>query len=401
MKNVYYEKKLSTDEIGNIDKKLLYIIGVELKRKRLNKKKVLADYKCGCSLSYLSKIERGKIVPKMQVLNDYCQQNNISKKELQNMMDIDQRLDEFIYYLASGSLDLLFDCVSMYAKFDNYKTKILEMLYGVARDDLDFVKLRLFECVGVIDSLIGRDRNLIIFFSMWAKRKTGLYLDALLKMKNYDFDNNDNDALKALINREILICGLLSATVNPFEINCKSQYLFVKYPNLLDEKINKIYLDSIIRQGYSLSSIIYERLPLDLKIKYAAINNMEEELEKLSLVEMNDYDKLLYLAATASKEEFRSQFEKIRDSLSENEEIKYQIICDYYSLESSDFIKKVASEYISKISMIQDVVFINSFIRKMVEKCEASNGGKRFLIFYSTLESEVLSKYRGLKVNLL
>ncbi len=52
------------NNIQNLSKENVQIIGAELKRRRINQSQTLVNMSGICSVSYITKIENGKIIPK-------------------------------------------------------------------------------------------------------------------------------------------------------------------------------------------------------------------------------------------------------------------------------------------------------------------------------------------------
>ena len=75
---------------------IIKMIGAEIKRRRVMTSRTLNDYDLGCSISYQSKIEHGTIIPKYKVLLEYCLQNGITQEELNVMLTIDQKIDNYL-----------------------------------------------------------------------------------------------------------------------------------------------------------------------------------------------------------------------------------------------------------------------------------------------------------------
>ena len=63
---VFANKKIEVASSAEVIK----MIGAEIKRRRIQMSRNLNDYDVGCSISYLSKMERGQIVPRYSSLED-------------------------------------------------------------------------------------------------------------------------------------------------------------------------------------------------------------------------------------------------------------------------------------------------------------------------------------------
>ena len=114
--------KQKTNAVNCITKENIQIIGAELKRRRINQSQTLVNLSGVCSISYISKIENGKIIPKMSVLRELCEEQGMSNEELETLLNIDSLIEkciESMFWNDDGSISNIYKTVSL---FDNYKT---------------------------------------------------------------------------------------------------------------------------------------------------------------------------------------------------------------------------------------------------------------------------------------
>ena len=76
---------MKIDDLKMVSKETMQVIGAELKRRRIYKATTLVNLSSICSISYISKIENGKIIPKLHVLQELCEEQGISKEELDTL----------------------------------------------------------------------------------------------------------------------------------------------------------------------------------------------------------------------------------------------------------------------------------------------------------------------------
>ena len=112
-----------------VDDEILQMIGLELKRRRIMHSKNLNDYDCDVSISYLSKIENAKIIPKFSVLKDFCAQNGIQSDELNYMLQIDDRIKRVIDAIVENNKKYIQDEFFKVKIFNNYKFSLFKALY--------------------------------------------------------------------------------------------------------------------------------------------------------------------------------------------------------------------------------------------------------------------------------
>ena len=92
-------------DVRYLSPEIVEIIGAELKRRRLANSITLEEFGCGCSISYHSKIENGKIIPKLSILRELCEKSGITEKELDSLITLDEKIAKVIEYIFWDNRD--------------------------------------------------------------------------------------------------------------------------------------------------------------------------------------------------------------------------------------------------------------------------------------------------------
>ena len=105
----------------NVSKETMQVIGAELKRRRLYKSTTLVNLSSICSISYISKIENGKIMPKYNVLRELCEEQGITNEELNTLLEVDLLIDRCIEALFTNDKKVIISIYDRICMLDNYK----------------------------------------------------------------------------------------------------------------------------------------------------------------------------------------------------------------------------------------------------------------------------------------
>ena len=106
---------MKKDDLKMVSKETMQVIGAELKRRRIYKATTLVNLSSICSISYISKIENGKIVPKYNVLRELCEEQGITREELNTLLEVDTLIDKCIEALFVNDKQKILDNVEFYS----------------------------------------------------------------------------------------------------------------------------------------------------------------------------------------------------------------------------------------------------------------------------------------------
>ena len=153
-------------DLRYLSPEIMEIIGAELKRRRLRSAKTLEEFECGCSVSYLSKIENGKIIPKYTIMQELCEKSGITDEELEALATLDEKISfaiENIFWENYSEISKIYESVCM---FDNYKTNLIKMIYEMNYFHWDKVESHSNSIYIIKDNLKNNDFYLYTYLLM-------------------------------------------------------------------------------------------------------------------------------------------------------------------------------------------------------------------------------------------
>lgn len=269
-------------DVRYLSPEIVEIIGAELKRRRLANSITLEEFGCGCSISYHSKIENGKIIPKLSILQELCEKSGITEKELDSLITLDEKIAKVIEYIFWDNRDEIAKIYEEICMFDNYKSNLIKMVYEIYYLHWDKVKKHSNSIYIIRENIKNNDYYLYIYL--------------LMRMNNYDknypevyslykkMKNCKNDFLLALTSKEMLISVCHFGMENPIifyeEFN-------KRYKNLLNFSTQEMYellIETLVNAEYDLPEIILSHLKKEIKLKYFLIrkdtNNIDLYLKE-------------------------------------------------------------------------------------------------------------------------
>ena len=162
METVLREKKKTWDpKASNTE-----IIGLEIRRKRLDLSITLQNLCFDlCSPSYLCKIERNQIQANRQILNELCKRIDITDKQRKMLFNFYQILQDAVIAFAKGDLERLKEYYNQGQGFENYRYRLIQYIYYIAKDERFKAKEIYRELVRIMDSMQTLDMMLFSLFS--------------------------------------------------------------------------------------------------------------------------------------------------------------------------------------------------------------------------------------------
>lgn len=279
-------------------------IGAEIKRHRLAMSKTLSSIADeNCSVSYLCKIERNQVKPSLKYLNEICKKVNISKSNINYLLNSKELLLEAIkmFYFKDLTNKEIYE--EKMQGLDNYRTEIIRLIFSLINNDLITASKIINKIWRLISSLA--DFDLMVFAGFYGifKFLTKEYVEAADYLKLALEFNIEVDYFKPTILQYLFkIC---------FIIGSKSIY---KYYKLLEEEKIKYGENLSLDEIYYYLCLFYlnnyddkEFKKNKIKIKNKSFNyNLEvlsnlifkTKLENVNIFNLNDYVKILYLLET-------------------------------------------------------------------------------------------------------
>lgn len=342
------EKEL---DLHNVSKENIQIIGAELKRRRITQSKTLVTLNTKCSVSYISKIENGKIIPKFHILNELCQEQGITTLELEKLLKVDEIINESIHALFWLNKDKIVDLYNQVYQFDNYKVNLVKIIYEMQYFHWNMVEIYLNSLTIIKDNLEEKDLHLYYYLSMCYENAMCNYPRVYELYRELKYCKNNY--LLALVSKEMFIAvakfGMESPLLAYEEYTKHYKGLF----NYSIEGMYELLIDTLIDSRYELQAPIIDELKNTKKLRYLLIqgesDGLEELLEKYT---PSQYEKLLI--ATYKKD--YALGEKIYKKLQLNRLCAKDLIianyCNYINKgndeELANFIVQVGIDYAQK-----------------------------------------------------
>ena len=378
--------------LKNVSKETIQIIGAELKRRRIYMSKTLVNLSGVCSISYISKIENGKIIPKYSVLRELCEEQGITEEELQTLLEVDDLINACIEALFWNNKVKIANIYNKINALDNYKVNMIKIIYEIVYQHWNNVELLLNSIKAIESNLSEKDFYLYSILKMY-------YLNALNQYPEvYDINKKLNNCkenyLLALAAKQKFIAVAMYGLENP-ESAYKNYYeKYISLFNYNNEEMYELYISSLIDGDYELPMHLKNELKIDLRLKYCLKRKDFEGLEELlKSYNPTQYEKLL-IATTKDDFTYGEQlFNKLKLNRLTAKEAIISNYCNYINRglddELANYIIQVAAPYalktndgvmfkmlLEKLSMLafnvgkyKAVATLNITYFKMLEKC--------------------------------
>ena len=264
-------------EVRYLSPEIMEIIGAELKRRRLSSGKTLEEFVCGCSISYHSKIENGKIIPKYTILQELCEKSGITEEELEALSTLDEKITsviENIFWDNDLEIAKIYETISM---FDNYKSNLIKMIYEMYYFHWDKVEKHSNSIYIIKSNLKENDLYLYIYLLMCIRNKNKEYPEVYSLYKQ--MKNCKNEHLLALSSKEMFkaVCSLgIENPVYSYEEFSK------RYISLLNYDTQDMYetlIETLIKLEYDLPESVLRHLKKELKLQYYLVKKDIDNLD--------------------------------------------------------------------------------------------------------------------------
>lgn len=129
-KNIFVEEFARR---GRNDDNAYSMLGTELKRVRTSQSQTLSSVAGDlCSVSYLCKIEKAQLKPNRYMLNEICKKLNLSEPQVQLLFELHGLLLKMVEYYYLDDLRGLEEVYKQCNVFDNYRTKLISLIYCIS-----------------------------------------------------------------------------------------------------------------------------------------------------------------------------------------------------------------------------------------------------------------------------
>lgn len=307
------EKEEIMDELNQylrgLSEEDLKAIGYELKLIRLSKSEGLDWYDFGHSLSYYSKLENGKIIPKYEVIAEICEERGIEEKEIQSLIlskEILKKALPSIYYQDKEYLEKEYHNL---VRFKNARANIVCGLHYLMEDRTDDVFYIIMYLEPISSGLEPFEFQVLNYLKLWYARKVKDFQK--IKSCVQAYKNVQNEYLDALVNKEVFYAICEYGLDDP-----KFYYdkLLMQEAKLLSQDTKNVvcaYYKASIGYGYEVSTELLERLPLKLRLKYHLLHNNEDVLCEMLNLELSDVEKLYIRLCLNQTNEAKSLVESL------------------------------------------------------------------------------------------
>ena len=327
---------------------IMEIIGAELKRRRLQLAITLEEFECGCSVSYHSKIENGKIIPKYTILRELCEKSGITEVELEALITLDDKISSIIenlFWEKDLEISKIYETVCM---FDNYKSNLIKMIYEINYLHWDKVEKYSNSIYIIRGNLKENDFYLYTYLLMRISNHKKDYPEVYSLYKQ--MKNCKNEFLLALATKEMFKAVCYFGIENPVYLYDEFNKRYISMLNYSTQDMYELLIETLIKMDYDLPDMILKHVKKELKLKYYLIKkdtlnidlyikeNRTTTLEKLMIyTAKKDY-------AKAEKMYYKLEFNKMN--------AKDIIIANYCDIlnrgnneELADFIIDTALDY--------------------------------------------------------
>lgn len=378
--------------LKNVSKETIQIIGAELKRRRIYMSKTLVNLSSVCSISYISKIENGKIIPKYTVLRELCIEQGITEEELQTLLEVDSLIEDCLEALFWSDKTKISNIYNKIYMMDNYKVNMLKIIYEMTYQHWQDVDELLNSIKSIENCLSESDFYLYCLLQMFYHNAVNNFPQVYLLNKK--FTDCKQNYIMALVAKQMFIAVAKYGLENPTAAYKNYYEKYIALFNYNNEEMYELYISSLIEGDYELPLHLKKELKIDLRLKYCLKRKDYDELEQLLKVyHPTQYEKLLIATAKDDFVEGEKIFSKIKLNRLTAKEVIIANYCNYINRglddELANYIIQVASSYalrnndgtmfkmlLEKLSVIafnvgkyKAVATMNITYFKMLEKC--------------------------------
>lgn len=134
------KKNIFVDELkrrGKEDMNTYSMIGTELKRARTSQSQTLSSIAGNlCSVSYLCKVEKAQLKPNAYMLNEICKKLHVESPKINLLFELKPLLLKAVKLYYEKKWNELDEIYSQCKQFDNYRTKLIILIYYISHYEL-------------------------------------------------------------------------------------------------------------------------------------------------------------------------------------------------------------------------------------------------------------------------
>lgn len=354
---------LKNDLLLEAGQEVLEMLGIENKRRRTMMSRTLSDYDCEVSISYLSKIENGKIIPKYHVLKDFCAKNGISDEELNSMLIVNKNLRTAVDYFIKKNIKGIENLFINVRGFNNYKTNLLKLFYYYFEDDYEEICYLLNEISPIENKMNEFDHNIFLFFKMTYENHEKKYFDSLYV---YLRSNKcDDDSLNFLLKKEYVKAILLSGASSGIDLYkdfIRSDYVFL---NINDNDLKEAYDYALARQGLCSQKRVSD-LSVINQIFYHYYAQESQELYDINQQELNDLERYYLFVFLKRKASAKELLTTLEDRVNSFDVIRDDVIINEDEMDDLEFYNFLVLKVGPLINQINDAIFLDNLIMKFI-----------------------------------
>lgn len=161
---VYNEMKNIIEEHKSRQKKenTFNVVGTEIRDRRLSLSRTQSALSSElCSISYFSKIENNKLIPKTYYLKEICKRLDLKDEKIDILLNLDISLQKTVKFFLFGEEDEIFKIKQEGEGLINYRYRIIELIYSILRKDYHSANKNSSTLLKIISTMT--DEDLIIF----------------------------------------------------------------------------------------------------------------------------------------------------------------------------------------------------------------------------------------------
>lgn len=359
-------------DLQKVSPENIKIIGAELKRRRVTNSKTLINSSSVCSVSYLSKIENGKIISKFHILSDLCEEQGIAQEELITLLKVDSLIEKMIEALFWKDNETIKRIYNEIYLFENYKVNLMKAIYEMIYFHWQNVESLLNSIYVIKDNIEEKDEYLYYYLLMCLENYKYNYSEVYLKYLKFNYCKNPY--LLALVDREKFIAVAKYGFENPiyaYEQCSKKYYALFNYNT---KEMYELLIETLATLRVKLEDKLIRELKPEIKLKYLLAINEYEDLEEL----LKTYNP--------------TPFEKLLISTAKNDYATGEKIYKKLQLHKLSASEVMIANYCNLINKGDDEELANYLIQVAIPYVLEQNNGvlfKMFLKKLSTLAFEV------------
>ncbi len=390
-KNIFVEEMIRR---GKEDFNTYSLIGTELKRVRTSQSQTLSSVASDlCSVSYLCKVEKAQLKPNRYMLNEICKRLNLSSPKLNLLFELKDKLSDSVDYFYHKNNEKLTKLYEDCKDFDNYRSKLISLIYYVYFYKLEEAEKVTKELVKITNVMSEDELSIFMVFYSYIRYYEEDYIETLdnIKILSNSYALEENLAKIAS-----LLCLFCYVKLNSPMMLLHSQRLldvflkkseyhqaeYVRYLQIYYMILNDM-IDSAYKEFDYITNPIYKKT---LEFFFAIKSNNLNKFENFD--DLRPFAKLIY-TSIYNRKNYIDVFTKMDKYLGYDCDFSFNITNYLVLSDDEERLDELVNIIIPNIAQTKNQVEKNYFLNELCRLCSKTGRYKLFTKSYDELNEVI------------